>query len=113
MLVVLGYLICIAGIFAPHKLAGLEVMFLLQYTVVVTVWLRPFLPLPLYCMKNLQFSVGYNSDYGQVTDSATPPQAELFNLDSSFFYYNFNFFGLTYLLALLALIVSKVVHRCI
>ena len=53
MLVTLGYLICIASMFAPHKLAGLEVMFLLQYTVVVTVWLRPFLPLPLYCMKNL------------------------------------------------------------
>ena len=50
--------------------------------------------------------------YEQVTDSATPPQAELFNLSSSLLYSNFNFFGLTYLLPFLGLLIAKVVHCC-
>lgn len=112
IIVVLAILICLIGIFSPHKLAGLEIMFVIQYTFLSFVFVDYFLFLPYYCVGfPLQFSVGYHEPLVQATQVDSPPQAYTFNLHATYFYANFNFFQLTYALSLIGWIISLVVLK--
>ena len=108
VLVALSFLICIVGIFSPHKLAGLEVMFIVQYAFICMIWLNGFLPLPIYTFRNLQYSVGYNYHY-DISTTGTPPQAELFSLSQLYFASNMNYFAITYILPLIGVLIAKIV----
>ena len=107
----LALLICMAGIFSPHKLAGLEVMFVIQYAFISVIFIQRFLPLPIYCLKSLQYSVGYHYPFSEPMASPNPPQSYAFNINTDYFFSNFNFFGLTCVLPLIGILISKIVYK--
>ena len=74
VLVALGMLVCILGIFSPKTLAGLEIMLVLQYNFIALFWFEP-LTLPVYCMHNFLYSTGYNYPIYEATRSTNVPQA--------------------------------------
>ena len=106
----LALLICMAGIFSPHKLAGLEVMFVIQYAFISIIFIQQFIPLPIYCLRSLQYSVGYHYPFSEPVASPNPPQSYAFNINTEYFTSNFNFFGLTCVLPLIGILISKLVY---
>ena len=65
----LALLICLIGIFSPHKLAGLEIMFAIQYSFVMIIWLKGYLYLPFYCLIGTKYSTGFNYQFHQLIET--------------------------------------------
>ena len=97
--------------FAPKTLAGLEIMLVLQYNLIVLIWFSPPLILPVYCMINLLYSVGYNYPIYKATRSTDVPKAEMLGLNTEYFASNFNAMLALFILVLIPLIVYKIRHH--
>lgn len=62
VLTALGWLAFILGIFL-RKLAGLEAMFVLQYSWLIMLWLNSVMLLPYEAVLPLKYSSGYNHPF--------------------------------------------------
>ena len=101
-------LVCMAGIFSPNRLAGLEVLFVVQYGFVCLIWLHSELTLPFYCLANIRYSTGYHHPFVASTPADMPPHIHTFGLSPTAFYSNFNFMAILYLIPLIPLLVTKI-----
>ena len=96
------------GIFSPHRLAGLEVLLVVQYGFVCLIWLNSQLTLPFYCLANLRYSTGYHHAFVASTPADMPPHIHTFGLSPTTFYSNFNFMAILYILPLIPLLITKI-----
>ena len=97
-----------AGIFSPNRLAGLEVLFVVQYGFVCLIWLHSELTLPYYCLANLKYSTGYHHPFVASTPTDMPPHIDTFGLSPTAFYSNFNFMAILYFVPLIPLLITKI-----
>lgn len=108
--VALSLMICVAGIFSPNRLSGLEITFVVQYLFVVLIWIEKF-NLPVYMLRMYRYSMGYAQQFQERSDTGVPPEAYKFEMDTSLFYNNFNFMGVTYIVPLVGMIVSQIIYK--
>ena len=107
---VLGFLICIIGIFSPNRLSGLEIMFVIQYAFVSLLWLNR-ITLTSYSLNGLKYATGFNFNFEEIPETENPPQASLYQIDSTKFVNNFNICGTAYLLGIVGFIVTKIIYN--
>ena len=103
-------LVCLLGICSPHKLAGLEAMFAVQYSSLCILWLDGQITLPFYCLVNLGYSTGYSYKFSSSVLSTQPPHALTFDFNALQLSSNFNFTGILYILPLVSLILIKIIY---
>ena len=111
LIVVSGSLACFVGIFSPNRLAGLEIMFVIQYCFVCLLWLKGKISLPVYCMKDLMYSTGYNQGFNEDISVEMPPHAYTFSVNALYFSSNFNFIAILYILPLVPILVTKILYE--
>ena len=111
LIVVGGSLACLVGIFSSNRLAGLEIMFVIQYCFVCLLWLKGKLALPVYSLFNLIYSTGYNKGYHEDISVEMPPHAYTFNVNALYFSSNFNYIAILYILPLIPLLVTKILYE--
>lgn len=106
VLVVLQWLAFGLGIFL-RRLAGLEAMFVLQFSWLVMLWLDSTFILPYEMVYALKFSSGYNHPFFSQTEleSKQNPYFSQFSMSRDCFADNFNF---TLALPLLSFVVAMV-----
>ena len=109
--VALSLMICVAGIFSPNRLSGLEITFVVQYLFVVLIWIEKF-NLPVYMLRMYRYSMGYAQQFQERSDTGVPPEAYKFEMDTSLFYNNFNFMGVTYIVTAIGILISYIKFRC-
>ena len=103
----IGWLACILGLFM-RRLAGLEAMFVMQFSWISIFMLEPFLIYPFTEIWPLRYSAGFNYPFGgsDKKDSTTAPYFSQFKLSSTTFYINFNLSTLFQLFCLISVIIT-------
>lgn len=112
LVLALGLLSCLAGLFSPTRLAGLEAVFVLQYAFISLLWFSSYLYLPYYCLSPLQFSPGYHYPLAEASETENPPQAQTFGVVPESLLSNFNVNCLFYVVPLVSMAVAAVVYWC-
>lgn len=90
-MVALGWVSCILG-FVLRKLAGLEAMFVLQFSWLIVMWLNETLHPPFESLGILKYTSGYNHNFTITNHTSTniAPYTYQFKTDSLLFSNNYN-----------------------
>ena len=103
---ILSFVAFVVGIFTK-EVVGLEMAMLCQFAYLSLFFFQGTLELPLFALKGLLYSTGYNlplADLPYTLTDNSPPQALVLGFDTRTFSHNFNLMTVLYVLPLLAVI---------